>query len=68
MSIYTRGEPTANHKFRDNTGKDGRMLGVRQVPKRCKCVCCLKLRTEETGKQTRAGFVCGMCGKLRGTA
>lgn len=61
--IYTRGEPTANQQFRDNAAKAGQMLGVRQVPKRCKCVRCEKQRTEATGRHTKAGFVCGMCGK-----
>lgn len=59
--IYTKGEPTANQQFRDNTAKAGQMLGVRQVPKRCKCISCGKQRTEATGRHTSAGFVCGMC-------
>lgn len=61
MSLYDRGEPAANEQFRRNTAKVS-MLNVRQVPKMCKCVRCERLRTKATGKDTDAGFVCGMCG------
>lgn len=62
MSIYTRGEPVANDQFRRNTEKAS-MLNVRQIPARVKCVDCQRMRTEETGKYKRRGFVCGMCGR-----
>ena len=62
MSIYTRGEPAANHQFRDNTAKRaGQLIGVTNTPKRCKCIRCEKHRTEATGKNTTAWFICGMC-------
>lgn len=57
MSIYTRGEPTANQLFRENTEKvAGSMANVT-------CVCCKRMRTAATGRETQAGFMCGMCGK-----
>lgn len=62
MSLYDRGEPAANQRFRANTEKSFRMLNVTQVPKRVKCYCCEKLRTEATGQHTDVGFLCGMCG------
>lgn len=62
MSLYARGQPVANHQFRDNTDKAGKMLNVTSIPKRCKCVICKKQRTEATGNHTQAGFICGMCG------
>lgn len=63
MSIYTRGEPVANEQFRRNTAKAGQMLNVCRIPSRVKCVDCQKMRTEETGKYKRRGFVCGSCSK-----
>lgn len=67
MSLYTRGEPTANHQFRANTEKRaGQMIGVTNTPKKCRCVRCEKLRTEATGKYSKSGeFTCGMCAKPR---
>ena len=64
MSIYTRGEPTANQQFRENTEKvAGSMANVTRIPSMKKCVCCKRMRTAATGRETRAGFLCGMCCK-----
>jgi len=66
MSLYTRGEPVANHQFRANTERrSGQMIGVTSTPKRCRCIRCEKMRTEATGDHTKAGFVCNCCGKSR---
>lgn len=64
MSLYTRGEPVANQQFRQNTEKRaGQMIGVTSTPKRCRCIRCEKMRTQATGRHTRAGFVCHGCGR-----
>ena len=64
MSIYTRGEPTANQLFRENTAKTaGSMANVNRIPSLKRCVCCKRMRTAVTGRETQAGFLCGMCGK-----
>lgn len=66
MSIYSRGQPVANHQFRDSTERNaGSMENVRSIPKRCMCVICKKQRTEATGNHTQAGFICGMCGGVK---
>lgn len=63
MSIYTRGEPTANQLFRENTDKTaGSMANVTRIPSLKRCVCCKRMRTAVTGRETQAGFLCGMCG------
>ena len=62
MSIYTRGEPTANQLFRENTDKTaGSMANVTRIPSLKRCVCCKRMRTAVTGRETQAGFLCGMC-------
>ncbi len=64
MSIYSRGEPTANQQFRENTEKvAGSMANVTRIPSMKKCVCCKRMRTAATGWDTQAGFMCGMCSK-----
>lgn len=62
MSIYARGEPVANQRFRDNTERAGKMLGVMSTPRKCRFVRCEKMRTEATGEHTDSGFVCHGCG------
>lgn len=55
-------EPSALGDFRLKTQtRKPKLLGVMTIPRRCKCIRCLKLRTEATGRHTDAGFVCGMC-------
>lgn len=62
MSLYTRGEPTANQQFRLNTEKRvAQMVGVTSTPKKCRCIRCDKLRTESTGRHGKSGFVCHGC-------
>lgn len=61
MSIYDKGQPAANHQFRDNTGNHASMLNVNHIPRLDRCVRCGKRRTAATGAYKRAGFVCGMC-------
>lgn len=62
MSLYDKSEPSEIHRFRANTGRQASMPNVNIIHKRKKCVSCLTLRTEATGQETEAGFVCGMCG------
>ena len=59
-------EPSAFGDYQARTARmtQPTMVGITSIPKRCKCVCCKKLRTEATGKHTDSGFVCGMCGGL----
>lgn len=65
MSIYTRGEPVANHQFQEKTDRHRKMSGVTFIRKRCRCIRCEKMRTEATGEHTKAGFVCHGCGNVR---
>ena len=59
-----RGEPTANQLFRENTDKAaGSMANVTRIPSLKRCVCCKRMRTAVTGRETQSGFMCGMCGK-----
>ena len=50
--------------IRENTAKTaGSMANVTRIPYLKRCVCCKRMRTAVTGRETQAGFLCGMCGK-----
>ena len=55
-------EPSAFGDFQTKTAlmEKPTMGGVTHIPKRCKCD---RMRTEKSGRHTKAGFVCGMCSK-----
>lgn len=61
MSLYDRGEPAANQRFRANTDKADQMLNVQLIPDKLLCVDCRRYRTRATGAMKKRGFVCGMC-------
>lgn len=47
--------------YRERTKQHAaKMPGVCVTPKKSFCIRCQKYRTASTGKNTRAGFVCGM--------
>jgi len=41
------------------------MVGATVVPTMARCVCCGKMRTASTGKETKAGWRCNWCGKKK---
>lgn len=52
----------ATESFRAATVRHGNTAGITRIPAKKKCVRCEKHRTLATGRETSAGFVCGMCG------
>jgi hypothetical protein len=66
MSNYSNPLQPAVCRFRDATDRiTSNMGGVGRTPKKAKCACCEKYRTEETGKWLKSGsFLCHHCGKV----
>ena len=63
--IYTRGEPVANERFRENTEKAAVMAGINTIPALTLCVRCEKRRTTRSGQFKKSGaFVCHGCGRV----
>lgn len=62
MSLYDRGEPVRTAQFRDQTARDTAMANVRYIPALELCTDCRRYRTQATGRITKRGFVCWMCG------
>ena len=44
------------------------MVGAGLVPSKTKCVGCGKLKTTQTGKQAKSGFICHSCHSPRRVA
>ena len=62
--IYTRGEPTDNQQFRENTANRAQMLNADLHPPLTLCSCCGVRRNTRTGKFGKSGrFVCHGCRK-----
>ena len=60
--IYTRGEPTANQQFRENTEKRGQMLNADLHPMLTLCGWCGVRRNTASGKFTKHNkFKCHGC-------
>lgn len=63
MSIYTRGEPSANQQFRNNTDLRNKMLNADLHQRLERCVCCGKRRNMRTGNVKAGKFICHGCNR-----